>query len=198
MKEEKYIFLYGGEETWIKKFQDEATKVKNDPDISSAEISIELFDVGKACKAIDYLGIFLKNLNKLFFSKSQKETELDTKTKEIQMLLSYMNDGKGWVVLCKGHKLVFSGNGTKVVMALESFKEWKQGLRKSTAFELLLNQRYNEIKLPVPATCCEFTAQTNAGWVHVDCAKCPECSQIMEMIISFKCCHKGHPTKAVN
>ncbi|KAL4625436.1 hypothetical protein ACB092_05G025800 [Castanea dentata] len=196
MKEEKYIFLYGGEETWIKKFQEEATKVKNDPDISSEEISIELFDVGKACKAIDYLGIFLKNLNKLFFSKSQKETELDTKTKEIQMLLSYMNDGEGWVVLCKGHKLVFSGNGTKVVMALKSFNDWKQGLHKSTEIQVLLKQRYNEVILP--ATCFKFTAKTNSGWVHGDCAKCPECSQIMEMIINFKCCHKGHPTKAVH
>ena len=86
------------------------------------------------------------------------------------MLLSYMNDSKGWVVLCKGHKLVFSGNGTKVVTTLESFKEWKQGLHKSTLFELL-NQCYNEIKLPVPAACCGIIAQTNASWVHGDCAK---------------------------
>ena len=87
------------------------------------------------------------------------------------MLLSYMNDSKGWVVSCKGHKLVFSGNGTKLVTALESFKEWKQGLHKSTVFELLLNQHYNEIKLPVPTACYGITAQTNASWVHGDYAK---------------------------
>ena len=87
------------------------------------------------------------------------------------MLLSYMNDSKGWVVSCKGHKLVLSGNGTKLVTAFESFKEWKQGLHKSTVFELLLNQHYNEIKLPVLAACYGITAQTNASWVHGDYAK---------------------------
>ena len=120
IKEEKHIFFYGGKDsTWIKEFCKEATGLAND-DVKGARIS--LFNVGKDS------GIqrrFWKLIDNFFLYKSHMVTEVDTVTKEIQKLLSYKNQ-KGWVVLCKGARLVFSGYGTTVLTVLKNFDEWKQ------------------------------------------------------------------------
>ncbi|KAK7837024.1 protein sieve element occlusion b [Quercus suber] len=69
---------------WIEQFHQEATKVKEDLVMGGGKIVIELFGVGKDGKGKDNLGIFWKNIENFYFSKSQKVTELETKTKEIQ------------------------------------------------------------------------------------------------------------------
>ena len=196
----KYTFFYGGtDESWITQFREKAQKMKNDSvKTNGSMISIELFGVGKDGKGKDDLDIFWKNINNLFFFKSQKDIELDKKMKEIQKLLSYKKE-KGWVVLCKGSRLVFSGYGTTVVTVLEKFDEWKQELHNSTTaeFEVILEENYKIIK-KTDFHCCDFTIKTNAGWVPGS-LKCPDpdCSKIMETYVNFKCCHEGHTAKAV-
>lgn len=194
IKEGKYIFFFGGtDDQWITQFREKAQEMKNDSVITSgARISIELFGVGQNGKGKDDLDIFWNKINDLFF-----HTKLDTRKKEIQNLLSYKDD-KGWVVLCKGSKLVFSGYGTTVVTVLETFNEWKQELQTSTTteFEVILKEKYKEIeKTDFP--CCDFKIKTNAGWV-LESLKCPDpdCPKIMEMYVRFKCCHEGHTVKA--
>lgn len=195
IKEGKYIFFFGGtDDQWITQFRKKAQEMENDSVITSgARISIKSFGVGQNGKGKDDLDIFWNKINDLFF-----HTKLDTQKKEIQDLLSYKDD-KGWVVLCKGSRLVFSGYGTTVVTVLETFNEWKQELQTSTTteFEVILKKKYKEIeKTDFP--CCDFTIKTNDGWV-LESLKCPDpdCPKIMEMYVRFKCCHEGHTAKAV-
>lgn len=70
---------------------------------------------------------------------------METKTKEIQKLLSYRND-KGWVVLCKGARLVFSGYGTTVLTIFQKFDEWKLLIQQGSVFEECILTEYNNDK----------------------------------------------------
>lgn len=193
INEGKYIFFYGGEDEWIAQFHQEATRVKKDLGvIGGGKISIELFGVGKDGKGKDDAGIFWKKIQNFYPYNSQKVTELETKAKEIQKLLSYRND-KGWVVLCKGARLVFSGYGTTVFTIFQKFDEWKPQIQQGSVLEECLLKRYNESKLP----CREFQVPTSAGhFTHSE--KCADCSEIMEMYIRFRCCHKHHSPKAAH
>ncbi|KAK7857029.1 protein sieve element occlusion b [Quercus suber] len=189
-----YIFFYGGEDEWIAQFHQEATRVNKDLVMGGGKIFIELFGVGKDGKGKDGkgkddLGIFWNNIEN--FYNSQKVIELETKTKEIQKLLSYKNE-KGWVVLCKGARLVFSGYGTTVLTIFQKFDEWKLLIQQGRVFEECLLTQYNDKgKLP----CRDFQVRTSAGHLtHSE--KCADCSEIMEMYIRFRCCHKHHSTKA--
>ncbi|KAK7821769.1 protein sieve element occlusion b [Quercus suber] len=186
IKEEKHIFFYGGKDsTWIKEFCKEATGLAND-DVKGARIS--LFNVGKDS------GIqrrFWKLIDNFFLYKSHMVTEVDTVTKEIQKLLSYKNE-KGWVVLCKGARLVFSGYGTTVLTVLKNFDEWKQCLNESAfSFEVCLEKYYNEQLRKDGLPCRDFDIPKIDGLLIPDCRKCPDCSEIMEMSIRFRCCHNN-------
>ena len=193
IKERKYIFFYGGEDKWIAQFLQVATGVKKDLGMGGGNIFIELFGVGKDGKGKDDLGIFWKNIENFYSYNSQKVTELETKTKEIQKLLSYRNEG--WVVLCKGARLVFSGYGTTVLTIFQKFDEWKLLIQQGSVFEECLLTQYNNDKGKPP--CREFQVPTSAGHpTHSE--KCADCSEIMEMYIRFRCCHKHHSTKAAH
>ncbi|XP_030972578.1 protein SIEVE ELEMENT OCCLUSION B-like [Quercus lobata] len=186
IKEEKHIFFYGGKDsTWIKEFCKEATGLAND-DVKGARIS--LFNVGKDS------GIqrrFWKLIDNFFLYKSHMVTDVDTVTKEIQKLLSYKNE-KGWVVLCKGARLVFSGYGSTVLTVLKNFDEWKQCLKESAfSFEACLEKYYNEQLRKDGLPCRDFDIPKIDGLLIPDCRKCPDCSEIMEMSIRFKCCHQN-------
>ncbi|KAL4625582.1 hypothetical protein ACB092_05G036800 [Castanea dentata] len=195
INEGKYIFFYGGEDEWIAQFHQEATRVKKDLAMGGRRIFIELLGVGKDGKGKDDLGIFWKKIQNLYPHNSQKVTELETRTKEIQKLLSYRND-RGWVVLCKGAKLVFSGYGTTVLTIFRKFDEWKLLIiQQGSVFEECLLTQYNNDKGKPP--CREFQVPTSAGHLtHSE--KCADCSEIMEMYIRFRCCHKHHCTKAAH
>ncbi|XP_075665068.1 protein SIEVE ELEMENT OCCLUSION B-like [Castanea sativa] len=195
INEGKYIFFYGGEDEWIAQFHQEATRVKKDLAMGGRRIFIELLGVGKDGKGKDDLGIFWKKIQNLYPYNSQKVTELETRTKEIQKLLSYRND-KGWVVLCKGARLVFSGYGTTVLTIFRKFDEWKLLIiQQGSVFEECLLTQYNNDKGKPP--CREFQVPTSAGHLtHSE--KCADCSEIMEIYIRFRCCHKHHCTKAAH
>ena len=49
-----------------------------------------------------------------------------TVRQEIEKLISYKNENFGWAVLCKGYKLMVSGNETNIlkVLELEGFKRY--------------------------------------------------------------------------
>ena len=200
IKQEKYIFYYGGKNNdWIQQFTEKATNLANDPVIKGASISIELFCVGKNSKGEDdhsILGRFWNVIDNFFFSKSHKETESDTHnkvTQEIQKLLSYKTQN-GWAVLCKGSKLVFSGHGTIVLKVLEQFDQWKQFVQQKIAFEICFKKRHDEI-LEVGHPCRHFAVPKNDGTIP-ESIKCPDCHRVMEMYIEFKCYHIDGPMNA--
>ncbi|KAK7837031.1 protein sieve element occlusion b [Quercus suber] len=175
VNEKKHIFFYGGKDsTWIKEFCKEATGLAND-DVKGARIS--LFNVGKDS------GIqrrFWKLIDNFFLYKSHMVTEVDT-------------NEKGWVVLCKGARLVFSGYGTTVLTVLKNFDEWRQCLYDSVSdFEVCLEEHYNEQLFEDGFPCRVIDIPKSDGLIP-DYRKCPDCSKIMETSFRFKCCnHNQH------
>ncbi|KAK7854706.1 protein sieve element occlusion b [Quercus suber] len=127
IKEEKYIFFYGGKDKeWIQQFTKSANALVNDPVIKNARASIELLCVGKSNKGEDdhsILGHFWNRIDSFFFSKTQRKSEPDPVTHEIQKLLSYKNES-GWAVLSKGSRVVVSGHGTSFLKVLEHSQQW--------------------------------------------------------------------------
>ncbi|KAL4643405.1 hypothetical protein ACB092_02G089600 [Castanea dentata] len=133
IKDQKYIFFYGGKDNeWIQQFTKRATALANDPVIKEARISIELLCVGRGTKGEDNAGIlgrFWTGIESLFISKTQRKTETDAVSLEIQKLLSYKNES-GWAVLSKGSTVVLSGHGTTILKVLEDLDKWKELVRE--------------------------------------------------------------------
>nr|POF20174.1 protein sieve element occlusion b [Quercus suber] len=182
--EKKYIFFYGGDQDETRtKFPAEANKVKIDSVITSAGISIELVPVEK-----EDSDIFWKIIaNYLFFTKSHNDTEIrPDETKKILKLRSYKE--KGWVVLCKGTRLVFSGYGPTVLNVMKQFDPWKQQVKTDSEFLEVFEKRYDEELAKNKKNCLDFDMPKNDGLI-ADGMKCPDCPKTMEMYFRFKCCH---------
>lgn len=95
MKEEKYIFFYGGnDKEWIQQFTKYATALANDPVIKEAKISIKLFCVEKEDKSLK--SRFWSGIEILFVTKANRK--VDEVTQEVQKMLSYKNE-TGWALL---------------------------------------------------------------------------------------------------
>uniref|UniRef100_A0A2N9IWE6 Sieve element occlusion N-terminal domain-containing protein n=1 Tax=Fagus sylvatica TaxID=28930 RepID=A0A2N9IWE6_FAGSY len=198
IKQEKYIFLYGGKDNeWIQQFNRKAAALANDPVMRDTKVSIELFCVGKNSKGEDdhdTLGHFWNRIESFFFSKTHKKTEHDIVIQEIQKLLSYKTES-GWSVLSKGSRLVASGNGTTMLKVLEEFDKRKELVRE-VGFEVVFKDHHDKI-LQTGRSCCRVDVPMNAGKVpeHI---KCPECPRVMETYVSFKCCHIDGPMNGLH
>ncbi|KAB1219088.1 hypothetical protein CJ030_MR3G018687 [Morella rubra] len=105
IKQDKYIFFYGGKDNeWIQQFAKKERTTKGRTTLASWDV--------------------WNKMESFFFSKSQKKTELDGVTKEIQKLLSYKNES-GWAVLSKRSRVVFTGHGTTILRVVDEFEKWK-------------------------------------------------------------------------
>ncbi|XP_030973475.1 protein SIEVE ELEMENT OCCLUSION B-like [Quercus lobata] len=189
IKDQKYIFFYGGKDNeWIQQFTKRATALANDPVIKEARISVELLCVGKGTKGennVGVLGRFWTGIESLFISKTQRKTETDAVSLEIQKLLSYKNES-GWAVLSKGSTVVLSGHGTTILKVLEDLDKWKELVREK-GFEVIFREYHNKV-LHTAHICCRIDIPNTSGKIPEN-MKCPDCPRIMETYISFKCCH---------
>ena len=89
------ICIYGGDdEEWRKQFTKEVDALAKDYFIQVAKISIVLSCVEMGCKGKD------DRLQKFLSSRTRKNTQ------------------SGWVMLCKGSKLVDGGDGTTILKVL--------------------------------------------------------------------------------
>ncbi|KAF3949338.1 hypothetical protein CMV_024782 [Castanea mollissima] len=124
IQEGKHIFIYGGEdEEWINHFTKKAEALTKDPVIQKAMISIELHHLTMKSKGKYDNGIAGHFWYKLELFSYYKPC---TVRQEIEKLISYKNENFGWAVLCKGYKLMVSGNETNIlkVLELEEFKKY--------------------------------------------------------------------------
>jgi hypothetical protein len=189
IKEEKYIFFYGGKDNeWIQQFGKKAIALANHPVIKETRISIELFCLGKGSKlGDDDLGIqgrFWNKIESLFFSaKIDRETEPDTVTQEIRKLLSFKNES-GWAILSKGSRVVVS-DGTIILKVLDEFEKWK-GYVRASRFETCFKEYHKLVEGDRP--CCSVDIPFTAEKIP-KLMKCPHCPRVMENYVSFKCCH---------
>ncbi|KAF3456892.1 hypothetical protein FNV43_RR01546 [Rhamnella rubrinervis] len=194
MKEEKYIFFYGGKDNeWVQQFTKKTTTFANDPIIKEAKINIELFSVGKSGKGGEdhgILGKFWNGIESLFLTKVNKP--VDPVTQEIQKLLSYKNES-GWALLSKGSTVVIAGHGFTILRAVEEFDKWKDVV-KAKGFEIALKEYHGKLVQSV-RQCSRLDIPTATGKVP-DKMQCPECTRIMEAFVSYKCCHIDGPLSA--
>ncbi|GLT81385.1 hypothetical protein SLA2020_527740 [Shorea laevis] len=189
IKDQKYIFFYGGKDNeWIQQFTKRATVLANDATLKEARIAIELVCVGKGSKGEDNLGVlgrFWTGIESIFISKTHRKTDADSVTLEIQKLLSYKNES-GWAVLSKGSNVVLSGHGTTILKVVEDFEKWKEFVREK-GFEFTFKEYHNRV-LHTAHICCRIDIPNTSGRIPEN-MKCPDCPRIMETYISFKCCH---------
>ncbi|XP_048333005.1 protein SIEVE ELEMENT OCCLUSION B-like [Ziziphus jujuba] len=191
IKEEKYIFFYGGKDNeWVQQFNKRATIFASDPIFKDAKINIELFCIGKSPKGGEdhgILGRFWNGIESLFFTKAHKQ--IDPVTQEIQKLLSYKNES-GWALLSKGSTVVIAGHGFTILKALEEFDKWKDTVREK-GFEISFREYHLKLIQSV-RHCCRLDIPSVSGKVP-EKMQCPECPRTMETFISFKCCHTDGP-----
>ncbi|KAG6732724.1 hypothetical protein I3843_01G184700 [Carya illinoinensis] len=187
IKEEKYIFFYGGKDEWIQQFTKAATALASDPVIKEkAQISIELMLVGKGSKGDDthclIPGRFWTGIESMFISATHRKTTADAVTLEIQKLLSYKNESTGWAVLSKGSSVVFSSRGTTILKTVEEFDKWKE-LVQGKGFEVSFMGYHNLVLETSQILCCFIDIPKYSGKIPEN-VKCPDCLRDMEAYIS--------------
>ncbi|XP_048334289.2 protein SIEVE ELEMENT OCCLUSION B isoform X1 [Ziziphus jujuba] len=191
LKEEKYIFFYGGKDNeWIKQFTAKANAFANDPIFKEAKINIDLFCVGKSPKGGEdhgILGRFWDGIESLFVTKAHKQ--VDPVTQEIQKLLSYKNES-GWALLTKGPHVVTAGHGFTILKVLDDLEKWKEVI-KEKGFEISFKEYHVKLIQSV-RHCCRLDIPSVIGKVP-EKMQCPECPRTMESFISYKCCHIDGP-----
>ncbi|KAF7837532.1 protein SIEVE ELEMENT OCCLUSION B-like [Senna tora] len=191
MKEEKYIFFYGGKEKeWIQQFTKYATALANDAVIKEAKISIELFCVEKEDKNL--LSRFWSGIESLFVTKVHKT--VDAVTQEVQKMLSYKNE-TGWALVSKGSSVILSGHGTTILKTVAEFEKWKEIVIKR-GFEVSFKEYHDRI-VRTTHRCSHLEIPNVAGKLP-DTIKCPDCPKTMEIFISYKCCHNQETVSLVH
>ncbi|KAG7022698.1 Protein SIEVE ELEMENT OCCLUSION B, partial [Cucurbita argyrosperma subsp. argyrosperma] len=204
IKEEKYVFLYGGDDIeWIRKFTITAKMVAQ-----AARIPLEMVYVGKSSKrervrqiittiTTDKLGycwsdltmiwFFWTRIESMLFSKIQlgKADDRDPLMQEIKKLLSYDKEG-GWAVLSKGSTVIVNGHSTTVLPTLVNFDSWKQQAADE-GFDVAFKNHHDELQ-GITHPCCRFEFPHTTGRIPEN-FKCPECDRHMEKLTTFLCCH---------
>ncbi|KAK7831021.1 hypothetical protein CFP56_027763 [Quercus suber] len=90
---------------------------------------------------------------------------------------------KGWVVLCKGTRLVFSGYGPTVLKVMKQLLE-----AADSEFLKVFEKCHDEERAKNKNICLDFDMPKNDGLI-ADGMKFSDCSKTMEMDFRFKCCH---------
>lgn len=140
IKERKYIFLFGGNDSaWTRRFTKYATDLVQEPILKKAKISIELFYVDEDRSL---LRRFWTGIESLFAPQAYKTVE--AVPEEIQKMISFKNEG-GWVLFIKGASLVLSGHGPTILKTVAEFERWKESMLKN-GFELAVKEYHEKVK----------------------------------------------------
>ncbi|KAL4637708.1 hypothetical protein ACB092_03G095400 [Castanea dentata] len=180
--ERKYIFLFGGQVT------DSAIMALNsDPMIMGKRISIELVST----EDDNLLKCFWTKIKNLFTSRSQRETEIDSMKLDIEKLISYKKKKRGWAVFSKGSSVILIG-GTTILQVLKEFDKWKENLNERD-FELAFKDYHNKISSHYDDAICRHIKIPYKALKTPE-IECSHCLRIMDVNITFKCCHKDDDT----
>ena len=194
MDDEKYIFFYGGDDAqWIEQFEKKASALKKVID------SIELFPIKNGSEGEDIQWKFWNRIESFFLGwsdiKSFLLSEADMKTRSftvmstILKLLSCKTESTGWVLLCKGSKLVDCCHGTIIVDVLLKFDESKPP--PSSEFGSKFFNYHQEIVNDNKQACYHIDILEDAAKI-TEPVVCPFCRHHMKMCSRFYCCHSGH------
>ncbi|CAL1391622.1 unnamed protein product [Linum trigynum] len=204
MSEDKYICLYGGEDTdWIRKFTSVLHAVGN-----AAGIPLEMVYVGKSnpkervrkniaaitaanmshCwQDLTLVWYFWVRIESMWHSKNQlhKTVDNDPIMQEIMTLLSYDGSDDGWAILSRGSggDLV-RAKGSTFLTCLTEFSSWEKQV-KETGFLPALKQHLMELHSPHH---CNRLVLPGAAANAPERVVCSECGRAMEKFIMYQCC----------
>ena len=182
IKDNKYIFFYGGQNESIIQFT-ESAKVINNHLKDQKGISIELVSV----QGDKVLKRFWSKIKNLFISRTHRETKTDSMMLKIQKLSSY-EEKKEWAVLTKGSSVIIIG-GETILEVMKKFPEWKNRLIKED-FESVFSDLHTKLERDDrDHICYHINVPYNSGKIS-EIMNCPLCDGIMETYIGFKCCHE--------
>ena len=194
MKDQKHIFFYGGEDTkWIEQFEEKVSAIQK------KDRSIVWFHMKNGSEGEDILWKFWNRIESFFLSwnyiKSFLLSEANMKTgsstvmSTILKLLSCKSESTGWVLLCKGSKLVDSVNGKIILNVLQNFERWKPTPTADfeSSFLNYHRQNVNDDK----HVCCHIDILEDAAKI-TEPVKCPFCPRRMKMCSRFYCCPSGN------
>ncbi|PPS11279.1 hypothetical protein GOBAR_AA09369 [Gossypium barbadense] len=183
IKEEKYIFLYGGDDVeWVRRFANLARSVA-----SASRIPLEMVYVGESRKReyvkkiigiidveklsyawqdLAMVWFFGTRLESMLFSKIQlgRDDDQDPMMQQIKKLISYDRE---------------------VLPALGGYDEWKVNIAEN-GFGMAFKEYHDKLH-DVAHPCCRFEFLTIRRTPNN--MRCPECHHIMEKYTSFICCH---------
>ncbi|KAK5835408.1 protein SIEVE ELEMENT OCCLUSION B-like [Gossypium arboreum] len=203
IKEEKYIFLYGGDDIeWIRRFANSARSVA-----SASRIPLEMVYVGKSNKReqvkkvtgiinaekLSYawqdqamIWFFWSRLESMLFSKIQlgRGDDQDPMLQQIKKLLSYGREG-GWAVLSRGSNIAVNGHSSTVLPALGGYDEWKINVAEK-GFDGAFKEYHDKLH-DAAHPCCRFEFPNTIRIPET--MRCPECPRLMEKYTAFLCCH---------
>lgn len=183
IKEEKYIFLYGGnDKEWIQNFTKSAKVLVTDPMIKGKGISMELVSI----QDDNILKRFWNKIKNLFTSRAQRETKMDSVDLHIEKLISYKKKKKEWAVLSKGSSIIVI-SGKKMLTVLEKFDIWKQRL-DGKDFQTVFIEYHNEVLVSDDQICHHMKIPYNTAKIP-ETMECSHCHRVMDTYIIFKCCH---------
>ncbi|GMY20509.1 protein SIEVE ELEMENT OCCLUSION B-like [Fagus crenata] len=188
IKENKYIFLYGGQNESINQFTKSAKDI-NAYLKSQKGISIELVPV----QGDNFLKRFWSKIKNLFISRTHRETKTDSMMlKNIQKLSSY-EEKKEWAVLTKGSSVIIIG-GEIILEVMKKFPEWKNRLDKED-FDFVFSDWHTKLESDDRYHICyHINVPYNSGKIS-EIMNCSSCGSIMETYIGFKCCHDDGAAK---
>ncbi|XP_019156600.1 PREDICTED: protein SIEVE ELEMENT OCCLUSION B-like [Ipomoea nil] len=209
--EEKYIFLYGGNNIkWIREFIFKVREVA-----SKTQMNFELAYIGKNkmirgiinkermsyCALDDSFGVwwFWARLRSMFLSRIQylemtnhlvKEYNNDEILQGLKKLLSNENKNatiEGWVLLSKGSEVVVCGHGSKMLQAINDYEIWKENIDATKSFGQAFKD-HHEILSKDKHSCCTLEYPISLSKIPEN-ERCPECSRRMQKFLTFTCCH---------
>ncbi|OWM71638.1 hypothetical protein CDL15_Pgr005825 [Punica granatum] len=179
IKAEKYILLYGGEDTKaVQELEDNIKKIIDDG------VSIVAFNVGKA-------QLFWTRLESCMLSKLQTKGDIhDSLMQDIlKLYTSFKKDG-GFAVLSRGSRVVLNSSLLFVSRVLVQYDSWKKQVGQAgKTFDSAVVEYHN--KIFVLPRCHHFYIPNMVGYIPED-VKCPICPRMMKNIVKFECCHGAH------
>ncbi|XP_019154002.1 PREDICTED: uncharacterized protein LOC109150526 [Ipomoea nil] len=213
IQEEKYIFLYGGNDIkWVQEFTSKVGKVG-----SKTQLNIELVYVGRNKKIrgiIDEKRMshsplhnsasvwwFWTRLRNMFLSRIHYLDVTDCPVKEynndeilqgLKKLLGYESTNttiEGWALLCKGAKVIVCGHGTKMLRVMNEYQIWKENIAPK-GFGQAFKDHHDDMIFMNRHSCCTLEYPINLDKIPEN-ETCYECSRSMHKFLTFTCCH-GH------
>jgi len=112
---------------------------------------------------------------------------------ELQRLMASKND-KCWGLLCRGSRVLFSGRAETIVKVVTHYSRGTVRFGGDKDFEEVMKKHHvqlvKETTRRVP-NCLHLQIQGFSGWLPDPFIKCPDCGDMVQRMILYRCCHKS-------